>query len=135
MSALKSIRTGLATNAATCTAVKQAYDHVPGIISSTPAVTVRPVRIGLGETFEGASSYLLAVRVMVQIGDQDDAQDTLDNLLETTGTGSLIAALESNVTLAGVAHSVRIIDVDDYGIEDIGGTEVLGATINVEVFA
>lgn len=135
MSQLKDIRSRLAVNGATCTGIKQAYPHFPSTISSAPALMVRPVRIAIGQTFEDTNNYLLAVRVVVQIGDWDDAQDTLDGFLETTGSGSLIVALESDIDLNGEAHSVRVIEVEEYGVEDWGGVEMLGATINVEVYA
>lgn len=135
MSQLADIRTRLAANGATCTGIKQAYARVPGSVSSSPAIMVRPVRIVIGQTFEDTNNYLLAVRVVVQVGDMDNAQDTLDGFLETSGAGSLIVALESDIDLNGEAHSVRVVDVEEYGIEDWGGTEMLGATINVEVYA
>jgi hypothetical protein len=135
VSQLGDIRTRLAANGLTCTGIKEAYAKVPGSISSAPALMVRPVNLRIGVTFEDVNTYLMAVRVVVPVGDLDDAQDTLDALLETSGAGSVIVALESDIDLNGEAHSVRVIEVEEYGIEDWGGTEMLGATVNVEVYA
>lgn len=135
MSQLGDIRTRLAVNGATCSGIREAYAKVPGSISSAPAIMVRPVNIRIGMTFEDTNTYLMAVRVVVPVGDLDNAQDTLDALLETSGAGSLIVALESDIDLNGEAHSVRVVEVEEYGIEDWGGVEMLGATVNVEVFA
>ena len=135
MSQLKDIRTRLAANAATCSGIEEAHAKVVGVIHSTPAVVIRPGQIVYAETFEGAATYRLVVHVLVQLGDLDDAQDTLDDLLETSGTGSLIAALESDIDLNGEAHSVRVSDVEDYGRVEYGTSEFLGASVNVEVFA
>lgn len=135
MSQLKDIRTRLAANAATCSAVKAAHPKIVGSINSTPAVVVRPSRIVFAETFEGASTYRFVVHVLVQIGDYDNAQDTLDDLLETTGSGSVIVALESDIDLNGEAHSVNVIDMEEYGVVEYGGVEYMVAPLNVEVYA
>lgn len=135
MSQLKDIRSRLAANAATCSGLKEAHPKVVGVISSTPAVVIRPAQILIAETFEGATTYRFVAQVLVQIGDLDDAQDTLDDLLETTGSGSLITALESDIDLNGEAHSVRVFEVSDYGEIEYGGVQFLGAAVSFEVFA
>lgn len=135
MSQLKDIRTRLAVNAATCTGIEEAHAKVVGTIHSTPAVVIRPGQILYAETFEGATTYRFVVLLLTQIGDLDDAQDTLDALLETTGSGSVIAALESDIDLNGEAHSVRVADMDDYGLTEYGRSSFLGAALTVEVYA
>lgn len=134
MSALRDVCVAVAANAENCTGIRQAYPHISQV-SSTPAVVVTRQRVNYDTTFEESATYVLNVLALVQVGEIGDAQDTLDDLLETSGAGSLIEALSEDLTVGSETYSTRVTVADNFGIVEYGGTEFLGVSLNVEVHA
>ena len=60
---------------------------------------------------------------------------TLDSFLASTGSNSVKVAVESDITLGGVAQSVRVVEADNYGVYTINNIDYLGVEFTIEVIA
>ena len=67
--------------------------------------------------------------------DAQDSQETLDGYLASAGSSSIKAQIESDITLGGVAQSVREVEADNYGVYTINNIDYLGVEFLVEVIA
>lgn len=75
------------------------------------------------------------VRVVVNPGDINRGQTALDDYLSPTGSKSIRAAIEADPTLGGVAESVSVTGWGAYGLYEFGQVSLLGAEVNVEIYA
>lgn len=137
MASLKAVRT----------AVEDAIEGVGGLRIvdgsniSTPAAVVTLANEGVDyhQTFQdGLSTWPLRVLVYVSTAYTRTARDQLDDFLDTTGAGSVKAAIEADTTLGGlvddlIVHRGRQADF----VFQEGGRVVqyLGAEIDVEIQA
>ena len=83
----------------------------------------------------GADTYSIPVFLYVSRVDAQDAQDTLDGFLASSGSSSVKTQIESDVTLGGVANSARVVEADNYGVYSINNIDYLGCEFTVEVIA
>ena len=83
----------------------------------------------------GADKYEIPIFLYVSRVDAQDSQETLDSFLASTGSNSVKVAVESDITLGGVAQSVRVIEADNYGVYTINNLDYLGVEFTVEVIA
>jgi hypothetical protein len=67
-------------------------------------------------TIDGGYDLQLVVGLYVEWGDDQSATEQLDAFLTATGTSSLIAAIDANPTLGGVANSAWATAAADYGV-------------------
>lgn len=134
MASFSAIRDGLKTNIQTISATLEVYDTVPGQIVVPCAVIGVPKEIVYDLAIgRGADRWIIPVRVHVQLSDYATAQDDLDAYLDSKSGSSIKTAVESDKTLSGVAASVRVTDMDEYGEYTYGNTVYLGAGWLVEV--
>jgi hypothetical protein len=134
MATLTQIRSGIATNISNNITIVSVYSYVPH--RAEPPIVV----VGVLETLEydttmarGSDKYLIPVRLYVANVDDQDSQETLDQFIKTTGSNSMKSAIESDKTLGGVASSVRVTEVRDYGAFELNNTDLLGVEFLVEV--
>lgn len=59
----------------------------------------------------GASLYQLGVRVFVKRSDPRTAQKTLRALMETTGSGSVLAKIEDGDSWSQTIHSAEVVNI------------------------
>lgn len=134
MASVVSIRDGLATNLATITGLRVSSFAADKV--SVPAAVVGEVRIEFDKTFgRGLDEFEVKVRVYASRADDRAGQDKLDGYLAGSGSGSVKAALESDRTLGGVAQTLRVTDVDGYGVYEVAGMQYVGAEFTVTVWA
>jgi len=101
----------------------------------TPSAAVIP-RSKAVQTFDGGFVYTFSVWVYVNPSDLNRAQTQIDDYLSSDGTKSVEAAIEADPSLNGHAMSVNVTGWSEYArLVDIAGGQLLGAQIDVEVFA
>ena len=135
MASLSSIRSGIATNLGNISSLT-VFGFVPDSIEPPTAV------VGVVDNIEydtsmarGADTYTIPVFLYVSRVDAQDAQDTLDAFLASTGSSSVKTQIESDSTLSGVANSVRVVEADNYGVYTVNDIDYLGVEFMVEVIA
>ena len=135
MASLSSIRSGIATNLGNISSLT-VFGFVPDSIEPPTAV------VGVVDNIEydtsmarGADTYSIPVFLYVSRVDAQDAQDTLDGFLASSGSSSVKTQIESDVTLGGVANSARVVEADNYGVYTINNIDYLGVEFMIEVIA
>ena len=135
MANLSSIRSGIATNLENISSLT-VFGFVPDSIEPPTAV------VGVVDTLEydstmarGADTYNIPVFLYVSRIDAQDSQDTLDAFLASSGSSSVKAQVESDITLGGQAQSVRVVEADNYGVYTINNIDYLGVEFMIEVIA
>ena len=135
MANLSSIRSGIATNLENISSLT-VFGFVPDSIEPPTAV------VGVVDTLEydstmarGADTYNIPVFLYVSRIDAQDSQDTLDAFLASSGSSSVKAQVESEITLGGQAQSVRVVEADNYGVYTINNIDYLGVEFMIEVIA
>ena len=130
-----SIRSGIATNLENISSLT-VFGFVPDSIEPPTAV------VGVVDTLEydstmarGADTYNIPVFLYVSRIDAQDSQDTLDAFLASSGSSSVKAQVESDITLGGQAQSVRVVEADNYGVYTINNIDYLGVEFMIEVIA
>ena len=83
----------------------------------------------------GSDTYALNVLIIGGRINERTAQSSLDAFLDSTGTSSVKTAIESDKTLGGAAHSLRVTDWSGYGPLQIGDAQYLTVTFRVMVNA
>ena len=135
MANLSSIRSGIATNLENISSLT-VFGFVPDSIEPPTAV------VGVVDTLEydstmarGADTYNIPVFLYVSRIDAQDSQDTLDAFLASSGSSSVKAQVESDITLGGQAQSVRVVEADNYGVYTINNIDYLVVEFMIEVIA
>lgn len=133
---IASVRDALKTNLATVTGL-QCYDTVPDK-PEPPCAIVQPDPDGFlfRETMgKGVVRFSFVITVLVQKSVDTASQDTLDGYLNPSGTGSVWAAIENDITLGGAASNAAVQFVRQYGEFVFNDLSYLGAEIVVGVLA
>tara|TARA_B100000287_G_scaffold166760_1_gene157298 strand:- start:1185 stop:1592 length:408 start_codon:yes stop_codon:yes gene_type:complete len=135
MASLTSIRNGIGTNLESISSLL-VYKYVPDSIEPPTAVVgvIESVDYDLTEA-RGADLYTIPVFLYVSRVDAQDSQETLDGYLQSSGASSIKAQIESDITLGGVAQSVRVVEADNYGVYTLNNIDYLGVEFTVEVIA
>lgn len=100
------------------------YEYPPESVQ-TPAAIVAGIEFNRS-TFDGNRTVDVGVQLLVSHSDASQLR-TLDELLDPTGSGSVIAALEAVTNENGVSLAWR--DVAGYGEVEWGGVGYYGATV------
>lgn len=118
MSTLSDVRSTLADALATVVDL-EVYRYIPGSVNP-PAAVMWPERGSDPVTFDQQSDARFTIRLLVQLGEMEDAQDSLEELLDT------------------VAHALRNVasqvEWDNYETSDWGGVQYLSVDMHVDVF-
>ena len=135
MASLTDIRNAIKTNLANITSLT-VFGFVPDSIQPPTAIVgvVESVNYDLTES-RGADRYEIPVFLYVSRVDAQDSQETLDGFLASSGSSSVKTQIESDITLGGVAQSVRVVEADNYGVYTINNIDYLGVEFTVEVIA
>ena len=135
MASLTSIRQGIGTALANISALI-VFNFVPDSIEPPTAVVGVVDNVEYDSTMQrGVDKYEIPIFLYVSRVDAQDSQETLDSFLASTGSNSVKVAVESDITLGGVAQSVRVIEADNYGVYTINNLDYLGVEFTVEVIA
>jgi len=142
MATFAAIRAGLKTNLATISGLN-AYATIPDNPVPPFAVVGAPfgneyqVNYGARNGPQGATEWILPIRVGVGATDSISAQGLLDVYLAASGSTSIKAAVEGKIgagskTLGGAADAVRVVKAENYGGF---GPGILGVEFRVEVLS
>lgn len=135
----KAIRVALAGKVAAVTGIEQSHPKMPAVIVP-PAFAVVEYDKDYHATF-GRASGLKAVTFTCMLwtstADRDTGLDSLDDFLDD-GTGTVIAAIETDQSLGGTAGAVVVDNVTGvgrlYAVGDVD-EQYYGAQINVRVWS
>jgi len=131
---LAAIRQGIAANLSTISGLRTSW-FVPDN-PSPPIAIVVPERVDYDVSFaRGSDTYALNVLIIGGRINERTAQSSLDAFLDSTGASSIKTAIESDKTLGGAAHSLRVTDWSGYGPLAIGDAQYLTVTFRVTVNA
>lgn len=128
------IRTAIANKLKPSPLNLRAYDYVPDQPTS-PAAFIYPNAFPYHQTYEGAVSAEFVVRLLIASNEAKGGQAALDAFIAPSGSGSAVAAIESDATLGGLASSVEVTNLRNYGVVMIGDTRYFSAELVVSVFA
>ena len=131
---LLTLRQGIATNLATISGLRTSW-FVPDN-PSPPIAIVVPDRVDYDVSMaRGSDTFTFQVLVIAGRINERSAQSTLDAYLDSTGSTSIKAAIESDKTLGGSAHSARVTGWSGYGPLAIGDAQYLTVNFAVTVNA
>lgn len=135
MGSLANIRDGLKGRLATISGLR-AYDTVPDSIAIPAAVVGVPESITYDSVFARACDvYIIPIRVYAGRASERTGQDKLDGYLAASGSSSVKAAIEGDVSLNGAAQTVRVTEARNYAVYTVAGVEYLGVEFIVQVYA
>lgn len=135
MASVTSIRNGIGDNLANISSLT-VFKFVPDFIEPPTAVVGVVENIEYDTTIQrGADKYEIPVFVYVSRVDAQDSQETLDSYLASSGSESIKAQVESDVTLGGSANSCRVIEANEVGVYTVNSIDYLGVEFTVEVIA
>lgn len=132
---LEAVAVGLAANAATVAITPKltTYEWMASSIVE-PAVLVSEVDIDFDKTYQrGMDQYLFTVRALVGHMESQDAHRYLNRLMAGSGPTSLKTAIESDRTLGGAAHDLRVERVRGRRLYQWAGKEYIGCEATVFV--
>lgn len=134
MASISAIRDGLKTRLETISGLR-AHDTVPGQINP-PAAVVRRRQINFDSTMaRGSDDFLFTITLLIQFGENRNAQNQLDAYLAGSGTLSIKAAIEGEQTLGGVVDFARVAQAGEDALMEYNGVEYLSVDFTVEVTA
>jgi hypothetical protein len=134
VASIQELRQGIAANLATISGLRTSLD-VPDQINP-PIAVVQFVRVNYHlDMNNGMSEYLFSVQVIVGRVDERSAQRNLDSYCSSTGSSSVLLAVESDRTLSGKAYDCIVTEVSSYGQLVSNDITYLGAEFQVRVLA
>jgi hypothetical protein len=110
------------------------YDLHPGQVI-LPAGVVRRQLTSYGVDFDGSDDHTFAVSLYMPLTEVSSAQTNLDELLSTSGTRSVKAALEVDGTFGGVVQFANVERVAEEGVAELSGVQCLVGTVVISVGA
>lgn len=131
---LDAIRDGIVTRLQTISGLR-VHPRVPDAVEP-PAAFLSLNTVTYDDDFEGSSTVLFDLVIVVIGTDAPRGQEALDDYINNTGAKSVYAAIHADPDLAGAAQSVRVVAVDqmDRNIT-VAETSYVGARFVVEVLA
>lgn len=129
MASISSIRSALQT--AIEAMPLRCYDFFPSNLNPPCAIVGMPSEYLPNDSFSDTARMVIPVSIYVGYGSNRAAEDALESYLATSGTGSVILAIE-NISTGYTVRSVR-----DFGlVENANGQPIaLGCVIEVDVLA
>ena len=117
---------GLATRVSTIPSIgNRAFAYQPEQINPPTAICA-VVGVEYDEDFSGIYSVDLGVLVIVSRADARSGQTALYDYLESTGTSSVRAAVDTEPTLSSSAADCRVLSAGSPQVITVGGQEYLG---------
>lgn len=135
MTGVSAVRDALASRLGTITGLN-VYSTFPAV-PQAPCVIVQPTTgdYDLSLANGGETMNFDLVLLAIQIASPFDvAQDAIDPYLDRSGSTSLRATINADVSLGGTVHTCRVKGWQNYGTINLGGSEYLGAKLAVEVW-
>lgn len=106
---------------------------------SPPAFEIEPAGVEYDQAYNrGLHEWTFTVRGFVATATDIEAQKNLDVWLAATGTGSVKAAIETDLTLGGVVETLHVTSVSPpktYSVASMPNALYLGAEWTVRILA
>ena len=130
---LVDIRRGLATALDTLSGLR-VFDYVPDN-APAPAAIVEPLEITYGAAMQNGLHNLKAF-VTIMVGRMSDrsSQDRVDVYVNPTGTSSVVAAIEADVTLGGACKALTVIGAQPRSVT-MAGVEYNAYRFEINIYA
>ena len=129
---LKGIRDAVQTSLDNISGLR-VYDTVPDTIRELPACWVLPIGGTYNDTMNNGMTHEFETTVLIaRGGNLDEVQDTLDDLLEPTGSGSIPAYMHST-SFSTHGSDILVTGYRDYGGLEFNGTPFIGVKIDFQV--
>jgi hypothetical protein len=134
VASIAELRTEIAQNLATITGLRTS-EFIPD--NPNPPIAVvqfdrAQYHLDMGN---GMTEYTFVVQVIVGRADERTAQRNLDAYCSSTGSSSVLLAVESNRTLDGKAFDCVVTEMSSYGPVLVNDTTYLGAEFQIRVLA
>jgi len=134
MASIAELRTALAANLATISGLRVA-ETIPD--NPTPPIAIvqfdrAQYHLDMGN---GLTEYSFVVQVIVGRVDERTAQRNLDSYCSSSGSSSVLLAVESDRLLNGKAFDCVVTEMSSYGPVLVNDTTYLGAEFQVRVLA
>lgn len=108
----------------------RAFDHSPQNLPPPCIVVGFPTRYAPNDTMSDTASFSIPVTCYVPYSSNRAAEDNLEAMLSTSGTGSVIATIEA------IGGNYVVSQVRDFGLLEQDGQPVaLGCVVEVDVYA
>jgi hypothetical protein len=134
VASIETLRDRIAANLATITGLRTS-STIPDN-PNPPVAIVQLNRVQYHQDFQrGMTEYNFAVQVIVGRVDERSAQDNLDAYCSSTGSSSIILAIESDRRLQNNAFDCIVTEMTNYGSVLISDVTYLAAEFNVRVLA
>lgn len=134
MASVAELRTALATNVATIAGLRTS-EFIPD--NPNPPIAIvqfdrAQYHLDMGN---GMTEYSFVLQLIVGRADERTAQRNLDAYCSSTGSSSVLLAVESDRTLGGKAFDCIVTEMSSYGPVLINDTTYLGAEYQIRVLA
>lgn len=134
MASIAELRQGIATNLATISGLR-----VSEFIPDNPNPPIAIVQFDRAQYHldmgNGMTEYSFVVQLIVGRVDERTAQRNLDAYCSSSGSSSVLLAVESNRTLNGKAYDCVVTEMSSYGPVLVNDTTYLGAEFQIRVLA
>jgi hypothetical protein len=134
VASIAELRQGIATNLATIAGLR-----VSEFIPDNPNPPVAIVQFDRAQYHldmgNGMTEYTFVVQLIVGRVDERTAQRNLDSYCSSTGSASVLLAVESNRSLSGKAFDTIVTEMSSYGPVLVNDTTYLGAEFQIRVLA
>lgn len=137
MSGVSELRDGLKARLETIAGLT-AHDVIPNTLEgSLPVAIVQPASGRYEQNFGNGqlTIHKFEVDLFVGMGDLPSAQDAMDRYLAASSTGGVYGAIHADRTLGGRAVTSFIRAYRKYEIRDFGSVDLLGVTLDIEVWS
>lgn len=132
---LTQVRTALATQlSANITGLRAVANRTAQVVP--PMAVIVP---GAGTfmryktTLSGSADLTLRIVLLVAAADSSLGQDVMDPYVATTGSQSVLAAVQADDTLGGAVEYAEVMDAGAYGLLSWNGVDYWGCTFTVVV--
>lgn len=127
------IRRGLAAALDTLAGLR-VFDYVPDN-APAPAAIVEPLEITYGAAMQNGLHNLRGfVTIMVGRMSERSSQDRIDAYVNPTGTSSVVAAIEADVTLGGTCKALTVIGAQPRSVT-MAGVEYNAYRFEIMIYA
>jgi len=134
VASIAELRQGIATNLATISGLR-----VSEFIPDNPNPPIAIVQFDRAQYHldmgNGMTEYSFVVQLIVGRVDERTAQRNLDAYCSSSGSSSVLLAVESNRTLNGTAFDCVVTEMSSYGPVLVNDTTYLGAEFQIRVLA
>ena len=134
MASITELRTGIAANLATISGLRTSAEMPDSV--NPPHAVVAFDSVQYHQAYKnGMAEYTFTVQLIVSRVDERNAQRYLDAYCSTTGSSSVLLAVESDKTLGGKAFDCFVSEMSSYGSINIGDNTYLASEFQVRVLA